>query len=218
MPPYCARRIRRARAAAVGRVWAGAGGSGVVARCRVRCCVSRLRCGRSPGVGLLTVQETAERLKIAPVTVRRYIASGRLPAVRVGRAVRVWEEAVERLLTPIEPKPVPSRERPARRPSVRKGQPTSEDDPLWNIVGMVDDPEGPTDVASNKHTYPGEADADLHHERRLNLVTEDGPEGLTESLLRLVGIAGSNGEADAMTDISADKYTHLANIYAPRRS
>lgn len=31
------------------------------------------------------------------------------------------------------------------------------DDPLWNIVGMFDDTEGPTDVSSNKHKYLAEA-------------------------------------------------------------
>ena len=47
---------------------------------------------------LLTVDETARLLKVAPVTVRRYIAEGRLPAVRVGRAVRVRRDAVGAVL------------------------------------------------------------------------------------------------------------------------
>jgi excisionase family DNA binding protein len=58
---------------------------------------------------LLTVQETAERLKVAPVTVRRSIASGRLPAVRVGRRVRVRPGALEEL---IEPTVTDHRDRP----------------------------------------------------------------------------------------------------------
>ncbi len=46
---------------------------------------------------LLTVKEVAERLHVHPITVRRLIASGRLPAVRIGRAVRVREAAVAKM-------------------------------------------------------------------------------------------------------------------------
>jgi excisionase family DNA binding protein len=54
-------------------------------------------------VELLTVDEIAKLLKVTPITVRRYITDGRLPAVRVGRRVRVRKEAVEDLLSPIIP-------------------------------------------------------------------------------------------------------------------
>jgi excisionase family DNA binding protein len=43
---------------------------------------------------LLTVKEVAERLRLHPITVRRLIASGRLSAVRIGRAVRVRDRDV----------------------------------------------------------------------------------------------------------------------------
>ena len=56
---------------------------------------------------LLTVHETATMLKINPETVQRYIASGRLPAVRVGRRVRVHKEAIEAMLAPVQPKDEP---------------------------------------------------------------------------------------------------------------
>ena len=34
---------------------------------------------------LLTVDEVAQLLRVSPLTVRRHIASGRLPALKVGR-------------------------------------------------------------------------------------------------------------------------------------
>ena len=46
---------------------------------------------------LLTVREVAERLHVHPITVRRLIASGRLAAVRIGRAVRVREADLSRV-------------------------------------------------------------------------------------------------------------------------
>jgi len=62
---------------------------------------------------LLTVHETAAMLKVNPDTVRRYITSGRLSAVRIGRHVRVPKEAIEALAEPIQPKEVtPMHERP----------------------------------------------------------------------------------------------------------
>jgi hypothetical protein len=46
--------------------------------------------------------------------------------------------------------PEASTERPEKGP-------TSEDDPLWNISGMVgDEYDGPTDVSSNKYRYIAE--------------------------------------------------------------
>lgn len=44
---------------------------------------------------LLTVKEVAERLRVHEMTVRRHIKSGRLRSTRVGRGVRVPEEAVD---------------------------------------------------------------------------------------------------------------------------
>ena len=43
---------------------------------------------------LLTVGEVAERLHVHPITVRRMIKAGRLPVVRIGRAVRLREKDV----------------------------------------------------------------------------------------------------------------------------
>jgi excisionase family DNA binding protein len=71
---------------------------------------------------LLTIQETARMLKVNPITIRRYIESGRLPAVRVGRGVRVRKEAVDQLIeevvwTASSPLPLSGRSMAAQRPS-----------------------------------------------------------------------------------------------------
>jgi excisionase family DNA binding protein len=99
---------------------------------------------------LMTIKETAAFLKVSPVTVRRFIARRRLSAVRVGRSIRLSREEVERLPTPVvvEAPPPTQRER-------YRGRPTSESDPLWNIVG-IGSSEGPTDVSSNKKKYLAE--------------------------------------------------------------
>ena len=47
---------------------------------------------------LLTVEQAATLLRRSASTIRRYIQSGKLNAVRVGRRVRVPREAVEALL------------------------------------------------------------------------------------------------------------------------
>src|SRR3972149_1690971 len=49
---------------------------------------------------LLTVDEVAQRLRVHPITVRRHIKSGRLPATRIGRSVRVKEEDIEGAVEP----------------------------------------------------------------------------------------------------------------------
>jgi excisionase family DNA binding protein len=48
------------------------------------------------------VTEVASRLKCHPHTVRRWIWSGRLNAVKVGDLIRVPEEEIDRLLEPVE--------------------------------------------------------------------------------------------------------------------
>ena len=53
---------------------------------------------------LLTVAEVAERLRIHPMTVRRHIKSGRIRATRIGRAVRVSEDAVDSMSEVAKPK------------------------------------------------------------------------------------------------------------------
>jgi excisionase family DNA binding protein len=56
---------------------------------------------------LLTVKEAAVRLRLHPMTVRRMIRDGRIPAVQLGgrgASIRVDSDELERLLTPKEPR------------------------------------------------------------------------------------------------------------------
>jgi excisionase family DNA binding protein len=105
---------------------------------------------------LLTVQETADILKVSPVTVRRFIKSRRLPAVRVGRALRVKREDVEKMPAQVDP----DVER------LMNAKPFTMDDPLWQLVGMASESETgepiPDDISENKDEYLAEAYERLH--------------------------------------------------------
>ncbi len=106
---------------------------------------------------LLTIQETAQILKVAPITVRRFIAAGRLTAIKAGKGVRVRKESVEQFIQPVEPKAKVQLElrETELKPSVPKGRPLTFDDPLWELVGSATEAE-PTD-ASRKYEYLAEA-------------------------------------------------------------
>lgn len=104
---------------------------------------------------LLTVKETAEMLRISPGTVRRHVASGKLPAVRIGRSIRIERDAVFHIVEPVQVDPDLER--------LVQAKPLTWDDPLWNIVGIATSDEGePTDISVNHDKYLAEAYADLH--------------------------------------------------------
>ena len=97
----------------------------------------------------MTIQEAADALRVAPVTVRRYIRSGRLRAVRVGRGLRVEKDDVETL-------PEPEAVDRDVEAILRNAKPITEDDPLWSLIGAIkDDPA--TDISANIHKYLDEA-------------------------------------------------------------
>lgn len=108
---------------------------------------------------LLTVHETAQLLKVSPITVRRFIMDGRLPAVRVGKSVRVNREAIDALLAPVRPRGSPPRKPSTSRAGSRR---FTRDDALWSIVGIADGPDGPTDVSENKYKYLAETYEPTH--------------------------------------------------------
>jgi excisionase family DNA binding protein len=78
----------------------------------------------------LTVAEVAEMLKLNPQTVRNWIDQGSLPAVRVGRRVRILRSDFERL--------VEEGYRSAATPAARHVGPSAED--FWGgePVGRAD--------------------------------------------------------------------------------
>ena len=49
-------------------------------------------------VTLLTLEEVAEKLRVRPRTVKRYIAQGKLEAVRVGIGYRVKADSLARYI------------------------------------------------------------------------------------------------------------------------
>jgi excisionase family DNA binding protein len=51
----------------------------------------------------LTVEQAAGRLQVHPVTVRRLLASGELPGIRIGRQWRISPVALETLVTGKKP-------------------------------------------------------------------------------------------------------------------
>jgi excisionase family DNA binding protein len=104
---------------------------------------------------LLTVKETADMLRVSPGTIRRHIASGKLPAVRIGRAIRIERDAVSQIVEPVGVDPDLER--------LAKAKPLTWDDPLWNIVGIATSEEGePTDVSVNHDKYLAEAYSEPH--------------------------------------------------------
>jgi excisionase family DNA binding protein len=63
---------------------------------------------------LLTIQETAQMLKVNPITIRRFIADGRLEAVRIGGGYVYAERSLTSWRSPSHQRP-PRRREPAGR-------------------------------------------------------------------------------------------------------
>jgi excisionase family DNA binding protein len=54
-----------------------------------------------PAVNWLSVEEVAEYFTVGKMTVYRWVHSGELPAIQVGRRYLIDEEAVKRFMTPV---------------------------------------------------------------------------------------------------------------------
>jgi len=94
----------------------------------------------------LTVAEVAEMLKLNQQTVRNWIDQGSLPALRVGRRVRIRRSDLERLLRDGSTAPTGS--------SAQDAGPSAED--FWGgeLVGLAD---SRTDDANRDSTGNGHA-------------------------------------------------------------
>ena len=115
---------------------------------------------------LMTIQEAADALRVAPVTVRRYIRSGRLRAVRVGRGLRVDKDDVARVPEPAFPpgwEDLPASA--LKYAKYLKPIPEGEYTGLSGLIGLFDGADdGATNVSTNKHKYLAEAyDAHLRN-------------------------------------------------------
>jgi excisionase family DNA binding protein len=98
---------------------------------------------------LLTVREAAQQLRLSPITIRRYIASGKLAAVRIGRNVRVPERDVAQLAM-----------QDSGRSPVGLGHKLTAESPLWELVGFIED--GPPDLAENHDKHLSAIYGDTH--------------------------------------------------------
>lgn len=57
---------------------------------------------------LLSIQEVARITGLHEITIRRYIRSGKLEAVRIGRRIRVRRQDLDKLMQPLHPEPEPA--------------------------------------------------------------------------------------------------------------
>ena len=60
---------------------------------------------------ILTVEQTAEKLQLAPKTVRKLLREAKLPGRKVGRAWRVLDVEVERWVSGRQQQPIPVEQR-----------------------------------------------------------------------------------------------------------
>lgn len=119
---------------------------------------------------LLTVQETAQMLKVTPTTVRRYITAGRLPAVKVGRGVRVHKEAVIDLLSPIAPKRpgAPDQEKGDHMPEIERMTlpPLTEEETQAILAAIEQSKRERADLAAKYRAVPVPSSLGLLDEAR----------------------------------------------------
>lgn len=107
---------------------------------------------------LLTVDETAQLLKVSTVTVRRFIARGDLRSVKIGRQRRIERQDVEQF---VHGATGTTDDLPEE---LRNARPLAPDDSIFEIIGMARS-ERPGDVASDKHRYLADAYLETHDGR-----------------------------------------------------
>lgn len=110
---------------------------------------------------LLTVREAAAMLRVSQVTLRRYVASGKLPAVRVGRNVRIEREAAADFAVPTDVSSQQGHVDELAHLVPKLG--FAPESTIWRLAGFIKD-DGPTDMATDKYKYFAQVYGDLHEE------------------------------------------------------
>jgi excisionase family DNA binding protein len=165
---------------------------------------------------LLTVKETADLLRVSTVTVRRYIASGKLAAVRVGRNVRIRRESVMNVIEPVMKFDETNTWGYGKSDEWIREH--IDEHPLMQLAGLIKD-DGPNDYSVNHDKYLAEAYADTHEEVEPALsgidtrFADKSDEWLLENhpWLKLAGVFE---DPEGKTDISENHDFYLAEAYA----
>lgn len=84
---------------------------------------------------LLTIAEVAQRLRLHPITIRRYIREGKLQALKIGGRIRITKTAVDSLTKTLHPLPRHLQPHQLTRRKTRRIFTTS--DPLWRLKGIT---------------------------------------------------------------------------------
>ncbi len=102
---------------------------------------------------IVTVPELAPYLKVARSTVWRWIYSGRIPSIRIGRTRRIKREDVEQCLKSgdIQPESVTQK----RNKILKDMRIFTGGHPLFKLMGIGDSGKG--DISSDKYKYLAEA-------------------------------------------------------------
>jgi excisionase family DNA binding protein len=154
---------------------------------------------------LLSIQEVAQITGLHEITIRRYVRSGELEAVRIGRRIRVRREAVDKLMKPLRPGPEPETASQSE-PFLKEGAATYEvTSPRQTVETM---PEVVGRIALQLAQLPAEdVSAVAQLVTRLKQQRQPAVHHLTmempaDSLLGLMGLLPSLG-GDALADTEA---------------
>ena len=191
----------------------------------------------------LTVKETAHLLRVSPITVRRYIASGRLAAERVGRGIRVRREAIEEFMRPVVSRAPPRRLYTSSRNPAKTAQYSEDElveiwspsDPkgsVWVPIELLDEYEDERSTEgqeflgtiigigrSSKPTNIAEhkddyiADAVLATSAKEDDLAPDQLLGKPFTMKDALWSVFGIGESDDPTDVSENKHEYLAEAY-----
>ncbi len=104
----------------------------------------------------------------------------------------------------------------------------TKDDPLWNIVGMIKDDGGPTDVSENKYKYLAEAYADLHEHDYASVPPPEEASAMTKGTVKTVDVTDQpdllrlarevqNSHESRLLMNESEELAMLVPLEAPRR-